>query len=601
MVAVAPAVRPDATPEPERTGSARETGWAAGVGLLGLALWAYSIPGFRVDPDTMTGLGLLGQAPPAWFAAAGLSAAGLLAYAVRGRAASWALSVLHLAVTAVLFGTTAVLYEFPRYAWAYKHLGVTEYFLAGHPIDRSLDIYQNWPGFFALGAALTRLTTVDPMTMARWAEPFFAVLFGFCVYYAVGGISRDRRVRWGAVAIYLLGNWIGQGYYAPQALAICLQLIFFGAVLRGVVSREPRRWLARMLGRLRLRPRRGGVESAGTAAPGIIAVLAFAALTTTHQLTPVATLLQLGVLVLAFRVRAWWVVVLVPLLEVAWLATAWEYLSARVTLLNFNVMDNVRTPTAEGYPALPWMALTGSSARVTTGIVALVAVAGAVAQLRRRTPDPALFALAGASVVVLAMNGYGAEGMLRVYVYSLPWLAAFGAYGLTRLRPRAGAGVAAATAVLIFGPCLFASMAADRSNYMSGADVAASRWFETNTPPGSYAIYLNGNVPARSTGNYGEHFSPDGNYTPSILGELPPGPFTLADLVEGADTMFRRVDPANGYLILGPSQERAGTMWGHFTADEYDRLVAMFENSPDYRVVHRDGDAVVLKYLGGTR
>ena len=42
-------------------------------------------------------------------------------------------------------------------------------------------------------------------------------------------------------------------------------------------------------------------------------------------------------------------------------------------------------------------------------------------------------------------------------------------------------------------------------------------------------------------------------------------------------------------------------MWGHFTADEYDRLVAMFENSPDYRVVHRDGDAVVLKYLGGTR
>lgn len=598
----------------------RETFAATATALACLLLWGYALRSIHPDPAQMDGLGLLGQLPWTWYGAAAVGSVALLAYAVRGRAAAWALALLHLAVTAVLFGTTAVTYPWPRYAWTYKHLGVTEYLLAGHPLDRSLDIYQNWPGFFYVGAALTWLTGIDPMTMARWAEPFFATVFGVCVAYAVGALTRDRRIRWGAVAVYLLANWIGQGYYAPQALAICLQLVFFGAVLRGPIGREPRAWLARVLDRFGWRiPGDNGsaaTDHANTAAtheagpaatlgPGLLAVASFAALATTHQLTPVATLMQLAALVACFRVRAWWVILAAPVIEAAWLATAWTYLSGHVTLLSLDFFDNVQTPTAEGYPALSWMTLTGYGARVTTVVVAAVAAAGMISRLRRRVPDPALFALALAPVLILAMNGYGAEGMLRVYVYALPWLAAFAAYALVGARPSfaprpARTALAVLIAPLIFGPCLVASFAQERAHYLSGDDVAAARWFEQNTPPGSYAVYYNGNFPARSTAHYAEHGAPDGTYTPNILAEIGPGG-TPEHVRIGAQDVIERIEPQRGYVIVSPSQKLVATMWGQLPADDYDRAVLLLETSTRFRVIHRDGDAVVLKYLGDPR
>ena len=58
------------------------------------------------------------------------------------------------AVTLVmmLYGTAPLVYQEGRYSWLYKTIGVVQYVNAHGDLDRSIDIYQNWPGFFAFAA-----------------------------------------------------------------------------------------------------------------------------------------------------------------------------------------------------------------------------------------------------------------------------------------------------------------------------------------------------------------------------------------------------------------------------------------------------------------
>lgn len=584
-----------------------DTGWALACALSSLALWAYSLTTFTVDPGRMDGRGLLSQAPPTWFAAALLSGVALLVYAIRGRSAGWVLALLHLSGNAVLFGTTAVLSGWPRYAWSYKHIGVADYLLSGQPLDRSVDIYQNWPGFFLAAAGVSRVTGLPPMTLAHWAEPFFAALFGACVYYAVGALSRERRVRWGAVAIYLLANWIGQGYFAPQAAAICLQLVFFGAALRGVIDRQPRGWLTALLGRVGWTPAAQAPQAESPWWNGALALLAYALMVTTHQLTPVATLFQLAFLVACFRVRAWWVVLAAPVLEVAWVYAAWGYLADHFDLLHFDA-TNVRPPAAEGLPSLPWMNVTKWAGPVACLTGTGLAAVGVLAGWRRRMFDTEPIVLAGSVGLVVFANSYGAEAIMRVYVYALPWLAVLGARfligsvddgGLPAQRAPGGARAwgAGLVSVLLMVPTLVASFAMERVNTFSDVDVRAAVWFEQHTPPGSYALHISGNTPGRLTAAYAEHIVRPGSGEPALSAHMLPG--------GDADTGYAAViatlwefSPQQGYVVFTPSQRHWSDMWGQFAPGEYDRAMSLFLASAQFDLVYRDGDAAILRYRG---
>lgn len=606
---------------PRRTASTA----AVAAAVLSAVLWAVSLRSF--DLAATSGFGLLDAAPAVWFAAVGLAAVPYVVLAARGTVGDAALWLLHGALVLVLSGTTAVLYDEPRYTWMYKHLGVVEYLLANGHLDRTIDIYHNWPGFFVLVAGLVEVLRVDPLTLARWAEPFFGVLTGAAVHYAVGGLTRDRRLRWTTVALFTLTNWIGQGYLAPQALALVLALVVLGGVLRvgcrtaddgaQALRSLPRR-VARRFG-IRPEPTTAPVPAptgARAALATAVPVAAFAALAVTHQLTPVAVLVQLAVLAAVVTVRPWWLLAVPVAVEAGWMALAWPYLSTHTRIFSFDLAQNVQVPGAAQVASLPGMAVAQWSGPAVMLAVGLLAAAGVVVQWRRGAVSVGALVLAASPVLILGGSSYGSEAVFRVYLYALPWLAFLAAHVLVpavvpghRAAP-AGRGPALRAALaepalvrgvlvcaLLLPTCLVASFFLEKGNVVTAQDLRTARWYEERSTPDSYAVMVAPSYPTRLTAQYPEHIVEDGAFAPAVTSWMEPTG-RAEDALAGAAKAFGHYSWRPGYLVMTPSQRNYAQMWGLLTGAEYDRFVQLVVTSPDYQVVHRDGDAVVARYVG---
>ena len=267
--------------------------------ILGSAAIAWAAGLSTTDLDRMDGYGLLAAVGPGWFLALGLLAVhfALTLWAKPRIPGIFGAYVTGLVI--MVHGTTAVLYELPRYTWTYKHFGVVESLIAsGGHIDRSLDIYNNWPGFFALGAWLSESAGVGPIAYAGWAQVFFSLCTVAALMFALRGLAISERVRWTTVWLFVVADWVGQNYFSPQALAFVLALVVIGICLRCApqpddgesrMDRWLRRrrspalwWVARMR---RLRVPTGAPPLPGLAAMFVGAVV-FLAIVVTHQLSP---------------------------------------------------------------------------------------------------------------------------------------------------------------------------------------------------------------------------------------------------------------------------------------------------------------------------
>lgn len=207
---------------------------------VGLACWAVALP--LTDPTGVSGYGLLAALPPVYYAGLVALTCGFALCATRRIARPSVLAAHVFALVAMLHATTAILYPEPRFTWTYKHVGVIDYVMAHGSVDRSIDIYQNWPGFFALNAWLSRTAGIAPLDYAGWAEAFFAAAAVAAVVFAVRGVTRDPRLVWSAAWLFVLANWIGQDYLAPQAFGFFLTVVVLGIVIRcAPVARPPRR------------------------------------------------------------------------------------------------------------------------------------------------------------------------------------------------------------------------------------------------------------------------------------------------------------------------------------------------------------------------
>src|SRR4051812_5554116 len=121
-------------------------GWVA-LGAA-VAAWAWSLTG--VSLDDLGPWGLLPALPVLWYAAFAVTAGVCIHGLVRkGGLPRGLLIVGNGPLPTFLYGTTAVIEGGPRFAWTYKHIGVTQFVLSQGGVDPSIDIYQRWPGSFA--------------------------------------------------------------------------------------------------------------------------------------------------------------------------------------------------------------------------------------------------------------------------------------------------------------------------------------------------------------------------------------------------------------------------------------------------------------------
>ena len=138
-----------------------------------------------------------------------------------------------IVVAIILFGTVPVLSAQPHYAWVYKHIGVVRYLEAHGKVNPNIDIYNRWPGFFALAQYSRNVAgRPNPETYAAWAELFFIVLDAVLVMAAVKR-SRESSVSRQAQRLCLSSQTgSGRPIIRRRRLPIVLGLALIVIVLR---------------------------------------------------------------------------------------------------------------------------------------------------------------------------------------------------------------------------------------------------------------------------------------------------------------------------------------------------------------------------------
>ena len=595
----------------------------AASALLALVLWVTSLP--LIDTERIGDTGLISVLPARFLIALGLLTAGFVASMRAGLRARW--QALHVAgLVLIVHGTLPLVYDSPRFAYVYKHLGAVDLVSRYGSVDRTVDAYNNWPGFFLLNAYFRESAGLpNSFGYTPWAPVFFNLCFALVLFFAYRPLVPDTEIRWFGVWIFLLGNWVGQDYLAPQAFGFLLSIAIIGICLSWLRTAGPFRWppwsLVGPLRRLSVRklpsppsslePPRGGHRLATA-----LLLILFATVVASHQLTPLMTVLGVTTLVVVARRRPWWLPLVMLAMVALWFGViAGDFISAHPYLVGSvgHRPDAAVSSELSDLTTAPGQVLVARISRLLTASLWLLAIAGFVTRWRRGHRDLTLAALAVSPIPLLALVTYGGEMLFRVYLFSLPWIALLGGVALTELcrwRPsrwlpsRLPAMVAALVSFALALALCVTAYGLEKVNHIRRGEVEASVWFYDHAPDGSLMMQAAGNFPSRLEGNYGRF----------EVGNLMVDPryhnhdFVPADLprvvrILEADTRAsmatRNVKQANAYMIISTSMAQYADLYRQATPAQIDSLESIVASSNLFELVYTTADARIYQ-LGET-
>jgi hypothetical protein len=456
-----------------RVETPRLVGYALGVGGLALCL-ATAEALNPLDPGPG---GFLGAVSPAWYIGlAMISAAVLVGLFVRGAEPGVPVVTLMTALAA----TPALAYSLPRYSWTAKHVGITSYILVHGSVSTGTDIYQAWPGVFSAMAWFSRLSAVDPMSLARWwpltVDIVMVLTFVQLAYRVLG----DRRHAWLAATVLVVGSTIGQDYFSPQSAAYVVGIAIFAVSFR---TREEPRGLA--------------------ASEWITVLLLTTAVAVTHQLTPFMVLAALVILTVFGLVRSRLLAVAAAVPAVLWTAAHFSAIRQYLSVGQLgDVTGNVLT-RGLSTPGLHRSGLIIANSVVMAGDALIIGIIALLALFTHRTRVNFALALCAASGGgLLLANSYGNEGSFRVLLFALPWLAILAAsWKLGYLSERRLLWVAAIP--VLVASFVFVNMGLDYINVVRPGDAKAIATYELTAPKESTLfVFGNGYTPLRLTSRY---------------------------------------------------------------------------------------------------
>lgn len=584
--------------------------------IVALGAWAAGVVG--TDLGQVDGFGLVSALPLSYFLALGALLIGLSLTLARGELPPKLLLALYVVALILVFhATTPLLYDAPRYPWVFKHIGVIDFIASTGGVDRQVDIYHNWPAFFALNAWLTSVTGLSPFSYAPWAQVFFNLVNVAVLQFALRGVTRDERTIWTATWLFVLGNWVGQDYLAPQALAFTLALVVLGLCLRcAPPPRPPRwrpvRWWVHRLEQLRGALLRNGSDdeppaSAPVTGRAAVAVggLCYLAIVVTHQLTPVMVLAGVTGLALVRRLQLW-LPAAMALVEGWWVALAWPYLTAHYHVLDFD-------PTSSGIPAgyepgkgVPGVALVIYAPRVLFVVLALLTVAGAVRRLRSGRFDLAAATLVVAPLLIVLIQSYGGEARYRFYLLALPWLCFFAAAACQPLAPRTTAALRSwrvAVTTALMGTCfLFAYFGSEMIYRVPSQEVRGAVRFERHAPHDSFVVDAGpSQPPSRLIARYATVYDPVFTASPSLPSQKAfrrqLGP---RDLFRVEETL-RDYGAKHTFLRFARSQESFARLYGILPGGWRRGFEGAVISSPAFRPFYRNGSYAVYEYTAPVR
>ncbi|MEE2031643.1 glycosyltransferase [Rhodococcus chondri] len=558
--------------------------------LVATVLWAFSLP--RIDIGAMGDYGLLPVLPITFWAALAVLLVSFGLTVRRPQTPTW-LHASHVVVLiAILHATPSILYDTLRYSWAWKHIGIVDYFQRNAGIDTTfgeLSAYQLWPAFFNANATLVENGGLDSaLGYAAWAPPFFNVLLLGPLFLIFSTFTRDRRLIWAGITIFYLGSWVGQDYFAPQAVVFFLYTTVLALVLR-YQRREVRPAVRRSVATFAIVPIMAGIVP-------------------THQLTPLMMVGALGLLAV-FRARK--TVVLTALMltmTLAWdILVAGDWLAADMAGL-MSAFGDASANAGSGFIDLA----AGSRSQVvvaqfdralSAGVWALAAI-GFARRIRTprgffRHPDLALPLLAVAPIPLVLGNDYGGEMIFRVYLLGLPFAAFYAAAAFFpneeagridrhSWKSRAGMIALPLTLVLLVTGFVFGYYGKEQTANFTTDEHAAARFVYGVAPRGSLIVGATNGFPwAFKNFEFYDHmwFS---------TFEVEDREDILADPEGIFADMMNPVDHHHSYLIITRSQQEDMELSGDLPADALPGIEATLEASPRFTLVYRNPDAVVF-------
>ena len=577
-------------PSPTRVepGRRARTDVVRSLAELGLAIVLWVVTLTRLDPRAMTDLGLISLLP--WTALVALT---LMAFSFARALAlptlpGWLLTAYPLALSALIFSTPPILYETPRYSWAWKHAGIVDYIDRTGAVDPQIDVlsvYHSWPGFFAANAMLSDLAGFDsPLSYAAWAELVFNLLALLAVLALLRTLTTDSRTIAVGGWLFVLGNWVGQGYFSPQGINYVWYLVVVAVLLRwfpgrSAVSSPPELSAARRVGLC------------------AVVLLLLVSIASTHQLTPVVTVLTLAALVVFRQTSVRSLPVFMATVVSAWVlyvAEPFTRTALREALGEIGTVSSNVESTLIGYgTASDGQILVSLATRVFTLGVCLLAGLGLLTAWRSGRRDYAALVLTVVPFLMVGFSTYGNEVVFRAYLFAMPGLAFFAALLMwppgTTVGRRRAALVGVLTLPLMLGSG-FAQFGNDRQYYFTPEEIAAAEFVYDNAPPDSLLIEGSRDYPSQFR-NY-ERFT----YVP-IAREDPEDIERILD--DPVQTMTRWMSDTDtyraSYLIITRSQIVATTARGEIPANGLPSIEEALRSSPDFRVVFENRDATVFE------
>ena len=493
------------------------------------------------------------------------------------RRPDWVVGAHLVTFLALVHGTPAVLYGTVRYAWSYKHLGVVEYIVRTGSVDAGIDvntIYHNWPGVFAATAFIAQLagdgaaSSGAALTIALWAPLGFNLMLLMVLRYVFRGLTSQSTVVWLALLIYFTMTWVGQDYYSPQAAAYVLYLAAVGLLLRA-----PRGGTARTL----------------------LFTLLVAAMAVTHQITLVILVISVVALVLTRRTHGWYLPVIVVVVVATWALTfAQEYTITNLWDLVSGFGQPVSNAEAtfnksDGATGTQQVVIWGD--RFTVGAAAALALFGVWRTRRDGTLQWSAVVLMAAPVTVMALMSFGGEALLRVFLFSAPFMAYLAAEACA---PRNGVdgidtrrlGLAVAVLLLVFPGYLLGYYGKERQYHFTREEIAASAWVAEHAPAGS--ILVEGDT------NYPRQFSNYEKFDSVAIAREPSPERLLRDPVSTLQGWLSNSRYTYGYVIITRSQKIGVESEHSLPPGSLTQVEQLLEASPLFETVHQSPDASVF-------
>lgn len=574
-------------------------------------LWIVSVRGVRVE--AINDFGLLPALPVTFYASLALLTVSFVAVLARGSQSTLRLAFHIVAIIFALQAVTPLTFSLPQYGYVYKHFGVVEYIGLHGSVNDRIDIYQNWPGFFALGAWFDRLAGEStPIPYAAWAPVYFNLLAVLAINLSLRALSIPLPARWLALYLFVIANWVGQDYFAPQAFAFVLSQSVLACLL-SLFHAAPAPWIGRLEERVtnlahgvyvKMTPLvTPDLTSLQRAAALLAVFVTFAVITISHQLSPYMVIVAAAALAVPGLLRPRWIVAVLILIAGAYLITRLQFLRTHEDLLvSLNPFKNVENPEASPNEGVFGRVLTGYAARTLSAVVWALTMVGAFRRCRSGMSMLVPVGLFLAPFLIIFGQEYGGEAIYRVYLFSLPWAAGLAGVALVPAArwtswATARVGIALGVTTLLF---LQAYFGLAEINYVRPSELIASEYFYAHARPGSVLLLAAPNYPERGSGIYDHFVVTSGAYDPKLV----PNPEFTHRMLGAAD--LPRIEAVlhsyapHGYFAITTGMKIYAHVFKQLPDGSLDNLEQALAASKSWKLFYRNTDTVIYELVAPT-